>query len=155
MSPDEITQSLRVLLASVTTLGLATVDGEGYPHAANVNFVADDHLHLYFISHPDTRHAVHVLRRPRIAATAYPPFEGPSEIRGVQLRGRCDPTPPAEFERVWSMFLRKFPYAAAFEDRARTERFYRVTPSWFRVIDNPVRFGYKWETAWPLGASSA
>src|SRR5439155_26276367 len=33
------------------------------------------------------------------------------------------------FEKVWSIFLRKFPYAAQFEGRARAECFYRVTPS--------------------------
>lgn len=149
MPSNDITQTLRVFCASVATLGLATSDEQGRPYAANVNFACDDALSFYFVSHPSSAHSRHIARQPLIAATTYAPFTEPAEIRGIQLRGACTAVPDAEFDRVWEVFLRKFPYAARFEQRARSERFYRVTPSWVRYIDNSVRFGFKWETDWP------
>ena len=150
MSPDDIAQTLRVFLASVGTLGLATTDEHGLPYAANVNFAADDAMNLYFVSHPDSAHARHSERRSQVAGTMYAPFTRPEDIRGVQFRGRCDPVGAGDFGRVWALYVRKFPYAVQFEDRIRTERFYRITPGWIRMIDNTIRFGYKWETDWPV-----
>lgn len=149
MTHDEIVERLRAFCASASTLGVATVDEDGRPHAANVNFVADDEMNLYFISDPECDHARHIARQPLVAGTAYLPFDRVVQIRGIQLRGRCDVVPDVDFDRVWSMFVRRFPYASEFESRARAERFYRITPSWFRMIDNSVRFGHKWETGWP------
>ena len=149
MTTEDMAQTLRVFLASASTLGLATVDDAGRPHAANVNFVADDRLSLYFVSNPASAHARHIARSPAVAATAYTPFREPAEIRGVQLRGMCAPITADEFDRAWAMFLRKFPYAAGFEQRVREEQFYHIAPQWFRYTDNSVRFGFKWETAWP------
>ncbi len=151
MNPDQIAQTLRVFLASVPTLGLCTVDGDGRPYAANVNFVCDEGLNLYFISHPQAAHSRHILGRPAVAATAYAPFQTPSEIRGVQLRGVCRPLETADFDKIWKVYTRKFPYALEMERRARSEAFYQVRPTWFRMIDNSVHFGYKWETDWPKG----
>jgi len=153
MGPDEMAQTLRVLLASVSTLGMATVDEAGRPHAANVNFAADDSLNLYFVSNPASAHCQHIARNSIIAATAYSTFQRPEEIRGVQLRGRCEPIAHDDFDRVWGTFLRKFPYAQAMEQRVRQEQFYRIAPVWFRCIDNSVRFGFKWETSWPISST--
>lgn len=149
MRRDEIVDTIRAFCASTSTLGLATVDDAGRPHAANVNFVADDELNLYFISHPDTAHARHIARQSVVAATAYLPFEGVEQIRGIQLRGRCEVVPRNDFDGPSRLFVRRFPYVGEFERRARTERFYRITPSWFRVIDNTIQFGDKWEINWP------
>ena len=142
-------QRLREILNETATLSLATVDDDGRPHAANVNFVADGELNLLFISDADSAHARHIAARPRIAATAYPPFETPDQIRGVQLRGECRAAGEEEFDACWPQFVAKFPYAAAFEAIARTQRFYRIRPTWLRLIDNRVHFGFKWETTWP------
>ena len=147
---DEIAQILRVFLASATTLGLATVDEQGQPHAANVNFAASPDLNLYFVSNSASAHARHIAQRPRVAATVYAPFRAPKEIRGVQLRGPCSAIAEGEFESAWRIFQRKFEYASSFEQRIRSEQFYRIAPEWFRYIDNSVRFGFKWETPWPV-----
>lgn len=150
MTPDDIAQTLRVCCASLTTLGLATVHADGRPHAANVNFVTDDALNLHFVSHPASAHSQHIAANPAVAGAAYAPFRGPAEIRGIQVHGACAPIREGEFDGVWSLFLRKFPYAQAMEERVREEQFYRIAPTWFRYIDNSVRFGFKWETPWPI-----
>ena len=142
---------LREVLAETATLSLATVDDDGHPHAANVNFVADAELNLLFISDADSAHAHHVAARPRVAATAYPSFEAPDQIRGVQLRGECHAVSDDGFDTCWEQFVAKFPYAAAFEAVARDQRFHRLRPTWLRLIDNRVHFGFKWEMSWPPG----
>lgn len=149
MTRSEIVETLRAFCASASTLGLATVDEEGRPHAANVNFAADDALRLYFISDPESAHARQIARQPLVAGTAYLPFVSAAEIRGVQLHGRCEVLATSDFDSAWRLFVERFPYAADMEQRARTERFYRITPCWFRIIDNTIAFGHKREIDWP------
>lgn len=145
MTP-QLHQLATEILADAPTLALATIDDVGNPHAANVNFYADDDLNLFWISHPDSAHSQHIAARPTIAAAAYPPFDGPSEIRGVQLHGTAAALPPDDFDTHWPAFVTRFPFAAKFESRARGERFYRLIPTWFRAIDNRRGFGFKLES---------
>ena len=149
MDQPTLIAALCAVVQECTTLSLATVDEHGEPWAANVNYAADDALNLYFTSSPGSAHSRHIAARPRVAATAYAPFTAPPQIRGVQLRGEVAPIAPAEFENVWRLFLTRYPEAAQFESRARSEQFYRLTPAWFRLIDNRVHFGFKGETDWP------
>ncbi|MEX2672626.1 MAG: pyridoxamine 5'-phosphate oxidase family protein [Phycisphaeraceae bacterium] len=141
-------EQLRRLLEQATTLSLATVDAADQPHAANVNFVGDEQLNLYWLSSPDSAHSQHLAGHPRVAATAYPPFADPAEIRGVQLHGHAVLVSADRFELLWTRFCEKFPYATGMEERARSQRFYQLTPHWARLIDNSVRFGFKQE--WQL-----
>jgi len=151
MRIDELPGVLKTFLHEVPTLGLATVDDSGRPHAANVNFCADEELNLFFLSSPDSAHARHVAARPQVAATAYAPFERPDQIRGVQVHGTCAVLPDSEFDATWALFRARFPYAAQFERRAREEEsFYRFRPDWVRWIDNSVHFGFKVASAWPV-----
>lgn len=145
----QLTEALCAILRDSATLGLATVDERGEPWAVNVNFVFDDALDLYFISSPDSAHAHHIVARPLVAAAAYAPFHDTASIRGVQLRGSCTLTDPTDMPRLWAMLCDRFPAARALEHRLATERFYRIRPNWFRVIDNTVRFGFKQESRWP------
>ncbi len=142
---------IKELFAEVGTLSLATVDDGGKPYAANVNFAADDDLNLYFLSNPASVHSQHVTRDGQVAGTAYPPFEIAAEIRGVQFRGICETIPPNEFKKTWELFVERHPYAKAFEERARSEQFYRIKVCWIRLIDNRVSFGHKQEAEWPVG----
>jgi uncharacterized protein YhbP (UPF0306 family) len=110
--------------------------------------VSDEALNLYWLSHPESAHSQHIAERPAVAVTAYAAFREPSEIRGVQLHGEAALAPPDEFDRLWTLYCGKFSYAARFEQRAMSERFYRLRPTWARWIDNRVRFGYKLEADW-------
>lgn len=133
----------------IPTLALATTDDAGQPHTANVNFVADDDLNLYFLSAPDSAHSLHVAKRPRIAACGYPSFRLPKNIKGFQLKGLCEQRPAEHWNTHWKLFCRKFPYAIPFKKLARREEFYRISPDWLRLIDNSVKFGFKMESDWP------
>ena len=146
---EQLPDILRAFLADASTLGLATTDADGKPHAANLNFVEDADLNLFWVSNPESAHSRHVAARPDTAVTVYTPFERPDRIRGLQLHGRCEAVD--DFDTAWARFCAKFPYATAFEAAAREETFYRFTPSWLRWIDNTVRFRFRMETEWPLG----
>jgi len=149
MSLESIHDTLRRLFAAVPTMSIATVDDAGRPHAANVNFVADTQVNLYFVSHPDSAHSRHLAAHPHVAATAYAPFTSPAEIRGVQLHGTCAPIHRDYFNAVWTLFCRRFEYARQFEEHVRREQFYCLVPTWVRYIDNARGFGAKIETDWP------
>ena len=150
MTASDLQSTLRRFFTEAPTLSLATVDDAGHPHAANVNFTADDDLNLYFLSSPDSAHSRHIARCPQIAATCYAEFTDARDIRGAQLRGLCTATDPADFDAHWARFCAKFPYAAEYEAHARAERFYHIHPTWARWIDNRVHFGFKMEMDCPL-----
>ena len=147
---EPIEATLRRFLGEVSTLSLATVDEAGEPHAANVYFAPDERLDLLFVSDPKSAHCRAVAARPRVAATVYAPVRMWQQIRGVQLHGTCGPIDGGEWAAVWQTYLRKFPHIAEVESMVLAQRFYRIRPTWFRYIDNTVRFGHKVETAWPV-----
>ncbi|MBI1368452.1 MAG: hypothetical protein GC162_07330 [Planctomycetes bacterium] len=149
MQPYDLPDTLRDFFATVSTLSLATVDDAHKPHAANLNFVADADVNLYWVSHPDSAHSRHLSARPDAAISTYADFTAPSEIRGLQMHGRVEPIDPADFDRVLALFLDRFPYAVQLVDRIRREQFYVLRPTWVRWIDNSINFGFKIETHWP------
>jgi len=148
----QLPELVRSLLDKVPTLSLATVDAVGRPHAANVNFVADKELNLLFLSRVQSAHSLHIHQRPDVAVTVYAPFESTSQIRGVQLHGKCEKLAAVGFDARWRLFCSKHTAAAAMEATVRRERaFYRVQPHWLRWIDNSVHFGFNVESKWPPG----
>jgi hypothetical protein len=146
---DDPIAQIRALLVEVSTLSLATVDNEGRPYAANLYFAADDDLSIYFVSDDDAHHSRHIARRDQVAATVYAPVMMWQQIRGVQLRGACRAVDESQRDAAWSVYLHKFPHIIEIEDMIRAQRFYRIQPTWLRLIDNTVKFGYKVETTWP------
>lgn len=151
LSDEQLIGAIRKTLGRSKTLGLATVGEDGHVHAANVNFVSDDDLNLYWLSKPESMHSAQLSFNPNVAATAYPHFRLPNRIRGVQVRGHACEMKAEEFDTTWKLYRAKFPYAAAFKNRVQNEdRFYRLSSNWLRLIDNTVAFGFKAETRWPI-----
>ncbi len=148
--PIDILHEAAVLLAECRTASLATVDAHKRPHAANIQYVHDDRLRLYFVSGEDAAHSRHVAVNPEVALTVYHPEDlEPASIRGLQLHGRVQPiTDEAERSRVLTRYIDRFPFIAADAAlRAAVEKqtFYRITPAWLRLIDNRRGFGWKVE----------
>ena len=127
--PDKaaLRQEVAQFLASEPTLSLATVDDCGQAHAANLWYAQDARGRLYFVSHPAAAHCRHVARDPRVAATIYFATGRAGQIRGVQLRGRCQLVDdPAQERRARRLFALKFPkvlLSPATVRRLKTERF--------------------------------
>ena len=132
--------------AQCVSMTVATTSTHGAPRAADVYFVSDQELHLYFYSDPGSRHGRNIPRDPRVAVTVRSESMDWREVKGVQIEGeavRVDD--PAERQRAWRMMCDKFPFYESFTDVVAHLEMYRVTPQWIRWIDNSQSFGHKEE----------
>lgn len=153
MSNDQLTPGTQHLipntfLASYNTLVLATAGPEGTPHAAAVFYAVAGDLTLYFLSEPKTLHAQHIGDGATVAATIEENNQDWKSIRGLQLHGWAEPCAGAEEERARTVYAARFPFVAAAETLAgplSRARYYKLTPSWMRLIDNTLGFGHKEE----------
>ena len=149
-TPFDILQEAAALLAECRTASLATVNAEGDPHAANIQYVQDDQLRLHYISSEDSAHSVDIAVQIAVAVAVYHHDDAQlGTIRGVQLRGRVEAvTDQRELADVMERYLSKFSFIADDPQlRAAVQRqtLYRFTPTWLRMIDNRRGFGWKVE----------
>ncbi|MCC7147085.1 MAG: pyridoxamine 5'-phosphate oxidase family protein [Phycisphaeraceae bacterium] len=150
MNQQELRQTVATFLAGCRTLSLATADKAGRPHAANLQFAADEEFNLYFVSAPDSLHSVNLATRREVALTIYDhQDQEPAGIRGLQMTGICQPLRiGAEKGRADQLYREKF---AFLKDHPELEAvlgrmtMYRIQPMWIRWIDNRRGFGFKAE----------
>lgn len=140
-------------MSEVSAMSLATVDGQGLPYAANVYVAPDERLRLYFLSNPESAHVQHLLRQPTVAMTAYAPIRMWQRVRGIQMRGQCEPLPDDQFAAAWAIYVGKYPHINEIHEQIRTLRFYRLTPRTLRWIDNSRHFGFRVDLTFPLPES--
>lgn len=153
MGRDEIKAAIPAAdLLSVSAMTLATRGPGGAPHAAAVYFAADERLHLYFFSDPESQHARDLIRDRRAAVAFHPECEGWEDIRGVQMRGEVRAVPPGEtWDRAWDIYVDKFPFVSDLQDAVAQNQLYVFVPHWIRLVDNRKGFGFKQE--WALNNS--
>ena len=150
MDRSEIDQQVDALLTDCRTASIATVDEHGRPHAANVQYVHDDRNRLYFVSDPDSAHALHIHRTGRVAVTVYAhEDQRPNDIHGLQLHGSCQSLAnPTDRQHAQALYVTKYPFVAEVAEllhAVEAQQFYRVAPTWLRWIDNRTQFGFKSE----------
>lgn len=152
---DALRARIAAFLGEHTTVTLATVGADGAPAAAAVFYAHDADLNLYFLSEERTQHGQNLLANPAVAGTIQADGQDWQAIRGLQLRGRATPVSGLALARAAAVYGAKFAFVAALlaggqgpgalaGPLART-RFWVLRPSWFRLIDNTVRFGFKEE----------
>jgi uncharacterized protein YhbP (UPF0306 family) len=131
-------------LSERITIAVATTSPAGSPRVADVYFVSDDDLNLYFYSDPASRHSRNIQRDPRVAATARIESMDWHEIRGIQLEGIGQVMNDLqEHNRAWNLMCVKFPFYESFTEAVAKLKMYRITPKHIRWIDNSVSFGHK------------
>lgn len=151
------------LLQGCQTLTLATLTtpaDEGRvvePWAAELFFVSDENLDLYFISSPDSRHSRDLLKHPQVAATLSLDVSDWFCVKGLQLSGQAAKVPESQRAAVLALYLQKSPQLQALYlqpanamEEAMRERlisscFYVIRPDWIRLIDNNRQFASKRE----------
>jgi hypothetical protein len=134
---------MRSFLESHTVVTLAVRDAAGSPHAAAVYYAADG-LDLYCVSDPRTVHGAAMARGEPIAATIQGQTADWKDIRGLQLHLRVQPAAGPEADRAASLFIRRFPTAARLLDNpSPSMAFWRLRPTWIRMVDNSQGFGHK------------
>ena len=148
-------------LAAHTTMTLATVGPDGSPAAAAVFYAHDDALNLYFLSEERTQHGQNMLASPLVAATVQADGQDWRAIWGVQMRGTASLVAAGELAHAAAVYGRKYAFVAALlagsggpgllglpstlAGPLAKARFWVLRPSWLRLIDNTVRFGFKEE----------
>jgi uncharacterized protein len=139
-------ERIRVLLDSISTMTLATIDPEGNLHAAPVYFVHDAEMRLYFFSEAKSAHCQHIAQNPKVAAAIYPECDGWRDIKGLQLRGEVRLVEfAAEWDSAWAQYQVKFPFVRAIKTVVARNQLYVFVPSWIRLVDNSQGFGFKKE----------
>jgi len=131
-------------LAQRISMSVATTSPTGSPRVADVYFVSDADLNLYFYSDPASRHSRNIQRDPRVAVTMRIESMDWHEIQGLQVDGIAEVMDePQAHNRAWDLMCKKFPFYRSFTDAVASLKMYRVTPKRIRWIDNSVSFGSK------------
>jgi uncharacterized protein YhbP (UPF0306 family) len=136
-----------------TTLTLATVGDGCLPAAAAVFYAHDAGLNLYFLSEESTRHGRNLITTPQVAGTIQGDVQDWGSIRGLQVRGAAYRVPVSGYAHAAAVYGRKFAFVGALLSGGpdlvelagplARARFWVLRPTWFRLVDNTVRFGYK------------
>lgn len=146
---DTARERILAYLAAHNTLTLAT-ERDGKPWA-NAVFYANAGFTFYFVSDPKTRHADHIQRNARVAATIQDDQRDWRAIQGIQLEGMCEEiTNPLESAHALMIYSAKYPFIGDLL-RAPKEigsamakvRLHKLTPTWIRLTDNTRGFGHK------------
>lgn len=142
-------------LQSHHTMSLATAAG-GVPHAASL-FYVNIGFELFFVSSPESRHALELSGNPEVSATINEDYANWMEIKGIQLEGEAVCLGGlASNARIVAAYIRKFPNVADFflapaklggsiARKVAKVRFYRISPRRFYYIENATGFGKREE----------
>lgn len=159
--PEVHLKRVRELLAGHSTITLAT-SAEGRSWAAAVFYASDPDLHIYFVSDLKTRHGRDMHRDAHVTGAINHDVSTWGEVIGIQVEGRAVVLEGEERLKALEIYLDKFPDVRRLFDRPRDANekiiadrlqrapFWRLTPSWIRLIDSTRGFGWKWETPLPL-----
>lgn len=123
-------------------MSLATID-DGGPWVADVMYIADDDLKIYWLSSASTRHSKAILASPRVAGTITIKNAPSEDNLGVQFSGIAskidDPRPDLSKKH---RTRRGKPLPAEGEDiRERDESWYVIKPKIIELIYEPL-FGF-------------
>lgn len=147
MTELSIDQQIATFLAVCRTASLATVDTEGLPCAANVQYVNDDAWRLFWVSKAASAHSLNVTDKPQGAVTIYAHQDTPEMIHGLQIRGEVSRLEGQAVQDALALYTTKYPFVAGppFAEVLQKQDFYCLTPMWLRWIDNRRGFGWKRE----------
>ena len=155
-SVEGIQENAIKMLQDHHTVTISTTD-EKSVWSATVFYVSDENLNLFFLSSAKSRHIQHIQKNPHVAATIYKDHKDWEKIKGIQMSGMVIELEGTERKQVIDMYLKKY----QFLDRAINNPlnddeekigsqfasipFFKLKPSFIRIIDNQVSFGHKEE----------
>ncbi len=168
MAKETIKEAVLQYLRGHYTMTIATAS-DSAPWAAAVFYASDD-FSLYYLSDPASRHSQDIAANPQVAITVNEDYHDWRQIKGLQMAGTAGLVATEdEMSRAVATYVKKYPFTAAYLklmsspfpkivgqlDRLLaklpftpglpatfTVRFYRVTLSHIRFIDNEKGFGH-------------
>lgn len=160
MEQRELRKIILDYLESHHTLSLATVGGDGLPHAATLFYVSRD-LEIFFVSSPASRHGLNLTHNSQVSVTIDEDYDRWRLIKGIQMEGRVESAGGIwEQGRLALSFVKKFPDVADFFSapqrlgekifsKVEGVKFYALLPSRIYFIDNERGFGHREELLLP------
>ncbi|MBI2483054.1 pyridoxamine 5'-phosphate oxidase family protein [Candidatus Uhrbacteria bacterium] len=121
-------------------MSLGTVD-DGGVWVAEVIYVHDDALRIYWMSDPDTRHSRAIASHPQVAATITVHAIGAPNF-GLQVSGRAERINGARHDLAVRHFLkRRHPAPVETDDVLQGDSWYVLIPEHIELIDE-AHFGF-------------
>jgi uncharacterized protein YhbP (UPF0306 family) len=141
MNNDELKSLARKVLEDTLLMSLGTVDVEGV-WVADVIFLSDENLNIYWVSMPTTRHSLALDLNNQAACTITADWEYKKE-RALQISGTVEKIAPSlEREREYEIKRgRPIPETEG-EILSNGHVWYKLTPSVIKLTDSG-NFGYK------------
>ena len=127
--PEEVVR----FLGERKTLTLATVGGDGTPHAATLVYV-NDGPELYVWAHAGSATAEQIGDGATVGFAIDEYADDPRQTRGVQGTGSAAPASGDQLARVGDLFGTKFP--ALRPGASGAVSFFRIEPAQLHYIDN-------------------
>lgn len=126
-------------------MSLATVD-EGGVWIADVIYVYDDTLMLYWISNPDVRHSCALRENPQVAGSITISNKGGEKNLGIQLSGKAEKIDGARYDLA-TKHLRKrgHPEPKETDDVLDGDSWYKLIPTKIELVDEE-QFGFEKRT---------
>lgn len=153
MDPNPVKASALTLIASQSTLTLATAGKQG-PWAAPV-YYAYRKGRFYFFSNPTARHIQEAMESGAAGGAIHVPARSWKDIRGLQMSGRIlEIGPGLEALEALGVYLGKYAFTREFFSQGEASdlegfskrfrvRLYAFAPSLVFYLDNAVRFGFR------------
>ena len=168
VTESKVKESVLQYLREHNTMTIATAKGEA-PWAAAV-FYASDGFTLYFLSDPESRHSKDIAANPTVAVTINEDYHDWRKIRGIQMEGKAElVVNEDEMAKAVAAYVNKYSFTAAYLKLMSssfpqivgyldkllgrlplvpslpttfTARFYKLTPTRVRFIDNEKSFAH-------------
>lgn len=131
------------VLKNTHLMSLATLD-EGGIWVADVIFLYDDDLNIYWISAPDTRHSKAILKNNKVAGTVTYSTKSKEPNFGIQFEGKAERLEGLRIDLIakhWVKRGHKIPSVAEAKEWLGGECWYKLSPSKMELIDEK-NFGF-------------
>lgn len=137
----DIKKRVLEVLASTHLMSLAT-ENDGGMWVADVIFVYDDDLKIYWMSDPNTRHSQAILKNPEVAGTITVSNKSGESNFGIQFSGHAEKIDGARYDLALKHLAKRgHPAPLPTDDVLDGDSWYTLTPSKIRLIDE-ANFGF-------------
>ena len=129
------------VLAHAHLMSLATQD-EGGLWVADVVFIYDDDLKIYWMSDPEVRHSQAILKNPGVAGTITVSNKSKEPNLCIQFAGRAEKIDGARHDLALKHLAKRgYPAPLETDDVLDGDSWYSLTPQKIRLIDEQS-FGF-------------
>ncbi|MHB8860335.1 MAG: pyridoxamine 5'-phosphate oxidase family protein [Minisyncoccota bacterium] len=131
------------VLRQTHLMSLGTMDADGV-WVADVIFLYDDDLNIYWLSAPDTRHSKAIMENSKAAGTITFSTRGKEPNLGIQFEGRAERLEGVRFDLIakhWAKRNHKIPDVSKALEVLEGDRWYKLTPTRIELVDEE-HFGF-------------